>query len=56
MVRPMSVNSSRESPCVNTMGRNTQMVVSVEAKMAPATWFAPSTAALAAGTPSLRRR
>ena len=56
MVRPISVNSSREMPCVNTMGRNTHMVVSVEAKIAPDTCFAPWMAALEAGTPRERRR
>lgn len=56
MVRPMSTNSWRVMPLVNTMGRNTHTVVRVEAAMAPATCFAPFTAALAAGMPSPRRR
>ena len=29
------------SPVVNTMGKNTQMVVNVDARIAPATCFAP---------------
>ena len=56
MVRPISVKSWRVIPSVNTMGRNTQMVVSVEAMIAPATCPAPFTAAWAAGMPSERRR
>ena len=51
-MRPISVNSSREMPWVNTMGRNTQMVVRVLAAMAPATSLAPCTAARATDTPS----
>ena len=43
-------------PCVKTMGRNTHTVVSVEAKIAPATCVAPRTAAWAARMPSARRR
>ena len=56
MVRAMSVSSSRVRPLVNTMGRNTQMVVMVEAVTALVTCFAPCTAARAAGTPRPRRR
>ena len=56
MVRPISVKSCREIPSVNTMGRKTQIVVRVEAVMAPATWDAPLTAAAAAGTPCARSR
>ena len=37
MVRPMSLNRSRAMPCTNTTGRNTQIVVRVEANSAPAT-------------------
>ena len=40
-------------PSVNTIGRNTHIVVSVEEKIAPATWFAPITAARAAPMPLL---
>ena len=43
--------SDRTVPSVNTMGIKTQTVVTVEEMMAPATWRAPCTEALAAGTP-----
>ena len=45
MVRPMSPNNSFVSPCVNAIGRNTQIVVNVEAIIGPVICFAPSTAA-----------
>ena len=56
MVRPMSTNSCLVMPSVNTMGRNTQTVVSVEAMMAPATSCAPAMAASRTEAPWLRRR
>ena len=56
IVRPMSTNSCLVMPSVNTMGRNTQTVVSVDANMAPATSPAPAMAASLAEYPSLRRR
>ena len=52
----MSVKSCRVSPSTNTIGRNTQTVVSVEEVMAAATCFAPETAACTADAPLLRRR
>ena len=39
-------------PCTNTMGRNTQMVVSVDENSAPETERTPSTQARNKGTPS----
>ena len=36
-------------PCTNTMGRNTQMVVSVDENSAPETVRTPSTQALSSG-------
>ena len=56
MVSPMSTNSCLVIPSVNTMGRNTQTVVRVDAAMAPATSLAPSMAASFTEYPSLRRR
>ena len=43
-------------PSTNTTGRNTQMVVSVEANSAPATWFTPRMLAVRMGRPSSSRR
>ena len=45
MVSARSVNSCLVIPVTNTMGRNTQTVVRVEAVTAPATCLAPETAA-----------
>ena len=56
MVRPMSAKSSREIPSVKTTGRKTQIVVNVEATMAAATCFAPSTAASCRARPISRQR
>ena len=56
MVSPISLNRSLLIPLVKAMGINTQIVVKVEATIAPATCFAPSIAASIAGTPSLRKR
>ena len=56
MVRPMSLNRSRAMPSTNTTGRNTQMVVRVEANSAPATWFTPRMLAVRMGRPSSSRR
>ena len=39
-------------PCTNTMGRNTQMVVSVEENSAPDTDDTPCTQARSRGSPS----
>ena len=52
----MSIKICRVSPCTNRIGTNTQMVVSVDAVIAPATSLTPCTAASLTGTPSLRRR
>ncbi len=41
IVSPMSVNSCRDIPWVNTIGKNTQIVVKVDANIAPETWAAP---------------
>ena len=46
IVRPMSVNNCLVIPSVKTIGKNTQIVVRVEAKIAPDTCLAPYTAAL----------
>ncbi len=48
-VRPRSTKSCRVIPSVNTMGRNTQTVVRVEARMAPATSPAPAIASALLG-------
>ena len=45
MVRANGSIKSRTMPVVNTIGKKTQMVVSVDAMMAPATCFAPWNAA-----------
>ena len=55
MVSPMSTNNCLAMPSVNTMGKKTHTVVSVEAAMAPATSFAPMTAAFFADAPSSLR-
>ena len=52
IVSPMSTNSCLVIPLVNTIGRNTQTVVSVEAMIAPPTCLAPSMAASLAEAPS----
>ena len=46
IVRPISEKSSLVNPSVNTIGKKTQIVVKVEAKIAPETCLAPITAAL----------
>ena len=57
MVRPRSTNRSWASPVTNTTGRNTQMVVSVEANSEPDTWPTPLTQACRMGMcSSLRNR
>ena len=56
IVRLMGMISSRTVPEVNTIGKNTHTVVSVEAMIAPATCFVPWTAARAAPTPLDRKR
>ena len=56
IVRHISIINSLVRPSVKRIGRKTQIVVSVEATIAPAICFAPCTAALAAGTPCPRRR
>ena len=45
IVSPISTNSCLVIPCVNTIGRNTQTVVRVDAIIAPPTCLAPSIAA-----------
>ena len=55
IARAMSVRSL-VMPYVNTIGRNTAIVVKVEAVIAPATWLVPSTAEVWADRPSLRIR
>ena len=55
-VRAMSVKSWRVMPSVKKMGTKTTMVVMVEAVMAPAICFAPSTAAVLASFPIERIR
>ena len=52
IVNPISVNNCLDIPSVNTIGKNTQMVVNVDAKIAPATWVDPLTAAWIADIPS----
>ena len=54
MVSPISTNNCLTIPSVKTMGRNTHTVVSVEARIAPATSPAPAIAASFAEYPSLR--
>ena len=49
MVSPMSAKRSRAMPWTNTMGKNTQIVVSVEANSAPETDFTPSPHARSSG-------
>ncbi len=56
MVNPISTNNCLVIPSVNTMGKNTQTVVKVEAMIAPATSFAPSMEASRILFPSLRIR
>ena len=56
IVHAISLSSSSTMPEVKTSGRNTQMVVSVEETIEPATCLAPCTEARAAGMPRLRRR
>ena len=56
MVNPMSTKSCFVSPVVNTIGRNTEIVVSVEDVIAPATPLAPVIAASLTGTPSFLNR
>ena len=56
MVSAISTKSWRVMPCTNTIGRNTQTVVSVDAVIAPATCEAPAIAARKTETPSLRSR
>ena len=56
MVRARSVNSWRVSPSTNTMGANTQTVVSVDAATAPSTCCAPDTAACTTVAPFARSR
>ena len=51
----MSTKSCFVIPSTNTIGRNTQTVVNVEAIIAPATCFAPSIAAVLESTPSSTR-
>ena len=55
-VRIISVKISRVRPSTKAMGTNTQMVVSVEAAMAPPICAAPDTAARVSGSPRLRSR
>ena len=52
----ISVKSSRVRPSTNAIGINTQIVVSVEAAIAPPTCLAPDTADLTVDSPSARRR
>ena len=52
----ISVKSSRVRPSTNAIGTKTQMVVSVEAAIAPPTCRAPDTADLTVDSPSARRR
>ncbi len=56
MVRPIALNSSPAIPDTYTIGRNTAMVVKVEAVIASPTSFAPSSAASTASSPSSRCR
>ena len=49
IVRPMSMNRSRARPVTKTTGRNTQMVVSVDAISAPAMLLTPRTQAVRMG-------
>ena len=56
MVNPISVKSCFVIPVVNTIGRNTEIVVKVEDVIAPATPFAPVIAASLTGTPSFLNR
>ena len=52
MVSARSVNSWRVMPFTNTMGRNTQTVVRVEAVRDNVTSFVPSTQAVMRSQPS----
>ena len=45
IVSPISTNNYLVIPSVNTIGKNTQTVVKVDAAIAPATSLLPSTAA-----------
>ena len=56
MVRIMSMKICRVMPWTKMMGTNTQMVVKVEAVMAPMTSRAPWMAASRGSTPSARSR
>ena len=53
IVRAISLNISAVKPLMNTIGRNTDTVVNVDAVIAPATCFAPCTAAFLVLLPSL---
>ena len=55
-VRPRSLNTCPASPSTNTIGKNTQIDVSVEAITAPRTSFVPRMAALRVVSPSSRQR
>ena len=56
IVSPISTNNCFVSPVVNTIGRNTEIVVNVDDVIAPATPFAPVIAASLTGTPSFLSR
>ena len=56
MVSDIGSSNSLVIPLVNTIGKNTQTVVRVEAITAPATCLLPCTAARGASTPRLRSR
>ena len=56
MVSARSVNNSLVSPSTKTIGKNTQMVVKVDAITAPATCDAPATAAFMALSPFAIKR
>ncbi len=55
-VRAIGRNSCDAIPCTNTMGKNTAMVVMVEAAMAPVTSLVPVLAASTIPIPSCRCR
>ena len=56
MVKIMSMNTCRVMPWTKSTGANTQIVVRVEAVMAPMTSRAPCMAASRGSTPSARSR
>ena len=55
-VRPRSLNTCPARPSTNTIGKNTQIDVSVDAITAPRTSVVPRMAALRVESPSSRQR